>query len=347
MRFVPVILAGGKGERFWPLSRKDRPKQFLRLDGSGRSLLQATADRLLPLAGGFEGLLVVTAASLAAGVREHLSGLPEANLLLEPEGRDTAPAVAWATLEAAKRFGEEVVLGFFPADHWVGDAEAFHQTIRAAAELAARQEAIVTLGIEPKYPATGYGYIEQGEPAGAGAYRVRAFREKPDRETAEAYLAEGGHYWNAGIFLARARVWLEELRAHAPEVIGPLKREGPLAYSRLPKVSLDYALMEKTSNAYLVPAEFGWDDLGDWTALERLLKGERPNMGVGRHLGIDTVGSIFYTTSGDDLIVTIGLEDVVIVRDGPVTLICKKERVQEVKRVLEALRRDPELGELL
>lgn len=347
MRFVPVILAGGKGERFWPLSRADRPKQFLRLLQDGRSLLQASAERLLPVSGGWGALYVATGAALADGVREHLPGLPAENLLVEPEGRDTAPAVAWAVLELARRHGEQAVLGFFPADHHVQDQAAFQGALEAALALAQKQAGIVTLGIRPTYPATGYGYLEQGEPAGAGAYRVRAFREKPDRETAEAYLAEGGHYWNAGIFLARARVWLEELRAHAPEVIGPLKREGPLAYSRLPKVSLDYALMEKTSNAYLVPAEFGWDDLGDWTALERLLKGERPNMGVGRHLGIDTVGSIFYTTSGDDLIVTIGLEDVVIVRDGPVTLICKKERVQEVKRVLEALRRDPELGELL
>lgn len=351
MRFVPVILAGGKGERFWPLSRKDRPKQFLRLDGSGRSLLQATADRLLPLAGGFEGLLVVTAASLAAGVREHLSGLPEANLLLEPEGRDTAPAVAWATLEAAKRFGEEVVLGFFPADHWVGDAEAFHQTIRAAAELAARQEAIVTLGIEPKYPATGYGYIERGEESGVygglSVYRVARFTEKPDREAAEAFLKTGRYYWNGGIFVFRAGVSLKELRQHAPEVVLPLLAHGVAAYAALPKTSIDYALMEKTERAYAVPAAFGWDDLGDWTALERLLKGERPGMGVGKHLGIDTVGSIFYTTSGDDLIVTIGLEDVVIVRDGLVTLVVRKDRIQEIKQVLEALRRDPSLEDLL
>lgn len=180
---IPVILAGGKGERFWPLSRKQRPKQFLSLDGSGRSLLQATADRLLDLAGGWQGLWVITAAHLAAGVQQQLPDLPLENLLVEVEGRDTAPAVAWATLEIAKRYGRDAMIGFFPADHWIGDQEAFCQTLQAAEELAANMGAIATLGIAPAYPSTGYGYIEQGEKIGFfgnyPAYKVQRFTENP------------------------------------------------------------------------------------------------------------------------------------------------------------------------
>jgi mannose-1-phosphate guanylyltransferase len=148
---IPVILAGGKGERFWPLSRKDK------------SLLQATADRLLELAGGWEGLWVITASHLAEGVKQQLPHLPHANLLVEVEGRDTAPAVAWTTLEIAQRYGEDAMIGFFPADHWIGDEDGFNRTLRAAAELAEQKGAIATLGIQPTYPSTGYGYIAQGK----------------------------------------------------------------------------------------------------------------------------------------------------------------------------------------
>ncbi|NER82726.1 MAG: NTP transferase domain-containing protein, partial [Leptolyngbya sp. SIO1D8] len=152
MAVIPVILAGGKGERFWPVSRRQHPKQFLCLDGSGFSLLQATAHRLLPLAGGWDSLWVITASHLAAGVREQLPELPEANLLIEPEGRDTAPAVAWATLEVAKRHGDSAIAGFFPADHWIADEDAYRATLEAAASLATAKGAIATLGITPTYP---------------------------------------------------------------------------------------------------------------------------------------------------------------------------------------------------
>ncbi len=348
---IPVILAGGKGERFWPLSRKHRPKQFLSLDGSGKSLLQATADRLLELAGGWENLWVVTSAQLAVGVQEQLPHLPVSNLLVEPEGRDTAPAVAWATLEASRRYGEEGVLGFFPADHWIGDQAAYEKTLNAAAELAATQEAIVTLGITPGYPSTGYGYIEQGEQIGSfkslPAYRVNRFTEKPDRQTAEDFLATGRFSWNSGMFVFRAGVVLKELNTYVPEIIRPIEEKGPDAYSQLTKKSIDYALMEKTQLATVIPATFGWDDLGDWNALERLLKGDKPNVELANHVGLDTTGTLLYATDDQDVIVTIGLEDIVIVRDRNVTLIVKKERTQEIKQVLKLLQDDPNLQNLL
>ncbi len=349
---VPVILAGGKGERFWPLSRRNRPKQFLSLDGSGRSLLQATAERLLAIAGGWEDIWVVTASHLAEGVREQLPNLPEVNLLVEPEGRDTAPAVTWSTLEISQRYGREAVLGFFPADHWIADEAAFHATLTAAADLAAQETAIVTLGIAPNYPSIGYGYIQQGEGVGQygrgfAAYRVDRFTEKPDRATAEEFLATGKFSWNSGMFVFRAGVALDELLVYAPEILGPLEEQGLAAYPNLPKKSIDYALMEKTQQAYVLPVAFGWDDLGDWNAIERLLKGEDPNVELARHIGLDTQGALFYATDSDDLIVTIGLEDTVIVRDGKVTLIVKKDRTQEIKNVLKEIQADPNLKHLL
>ncbi|NJO27495.1 MAG: mannose-1-phosphate guanylyltransferase [Richelia sp. SL_2_1] len=351
-RLFPVILAGGKGERFWPLSRRIRPKQFLNLDGTSRSLMQATADRLLPLTDGWDSLWVVTSSLIAEGVKEQLPELPSANLLVEPQGRDTAAAIAWASLEIQKRYGEDAIIGFFPADHWIADQEAFARTLSAAADLAAQNPAIVTLGIKPTFPSTGYGYIEQGEKFGSfnnlPAYHVNRFTEKPNRETAETFLQTGRFSWNSGMFIFRAGVAIKELYAHAPEIIEPIEKHGPDIYPQLPKLSVDYALMEKTNLAYVLPVEFGWDDLGDWNAIERLLKKEtEPNVELATHVGLDTKGAIFYASNQDDVIVTIGLEDVVVVRDKNVTLIVKKERTQEIKQVLKTLESDSRFTELL
>jgi mannose-1-phosphate guanylyltransferase len=350
--FFPVILAGGKGERFWPLSRALRPKQFLSLDGSSRSLLQATADRLFLLSGSWENLWVITSSQIAQGVREQLPLLPSENLLVESQGRDTAAAVAWATLEIKKRYGEDAMIGFFPADHWIADQEAFAGTLSAATQLAASYEAIVTLGIKPTFPSTGYGYIEEGEKIGSfddlPFFHVNRFTEKPDRETAEKFLKTKRFSWNSGMFIFRAGVVLKELHNHAPEIIEPLEQQGADVYPQLPKKSIDYALMEKTSIAYVLPVEFGWDDLGDWNAIERLLKKEEnPNVELATHVGLDTKGAVIYATDPDDVIVTIGLEDVVIVRDRNVTLIVKKDRTQEIKQILKTLQSDSRFTELL
>ncbi|MEB3829052.1 mannose-1-phosphate guanylyltransferase [Phormidium sp. CCY1219] len=343
---IPVILAGGKGERFWPLSRRSRPKQFLSLDGSGKSLLQATADRLLEVAGGWDGLWVVTNAQIADGIKEQLPELPVENLLVEPQGKDTAPAVAWATLEIARRHGEEAIVGFFPADHWIGDESAYRKTLLSARDLAQNQRAIVTLGIQPTHPATGYGYIEQGESVGTygflTAYRVNRFTEKPVRDTAEHFIATGRYSWNSGMFIFKAGVVLEELRTHAQEILDPLAEKGAAAYAELPKTSIDYAVMEKTRVAYVIPTSFGWDDLGDWVALERLRKGDQANLELAPHIGMDTTGAIVYSSSEDDRIVTIGLSDVVVVRDRNVTLVVKKDRTQDIKKVLKRLEEDPQ-----
>ena len=350
-KFVPVILAGGKGERFWPLSRKHRPKQFLCLDGSGESLIQATAARLVPIVGGWEDIWVITSGLLATGVQEQLPHLSVDNLLVEPEGRDTAAAVAWASLEVAKRYGEDVIIGFFPADAWIGDVTAFAQTIAAAVSLADTQGAIVTLGITPTFPSTGYGYIQQGaasgEYQGLLTYQTLRFTEKPDLNTAKDFMASGDYTWNSGIFIFTAKIAIAELQKYSPELMQLLIEQGVSIYATLPKISIDYALMEKTKLTQVIPANFGWDDLGDWNAIERLLKGDNINVELANHVCIDTQGSVLYASNPDEVVVTIGLEDVVVVRDGDVTLIVAKHRTQEIKQVLGKIKENKELDRLL
>ena len=351
LKLIPIILAGGKGERFWPVSRLKRPKQFLCLDGSGKSLLQSTADRLLDLAGGWDNLWVITSEIIAEGVQEQLPKLPKSNILVEPQGRDTAPAVAWATLEVAKKYGDDAVIGFFPADHWIGDVEAYHRTLNAAAQQAIAQPSIVTLGITPNQPATGYGYIEQGAKQGdfqgLPVYQVTRFTEKPDQDTAQSFIDTGKFSWNSGMFIFQARVALQELKKYAPDLLDSLSKKGRDAYAEIEKESIDYALMEKTQLARVLPADFGWDDLGDWNGVERLLKDERDNVELGTHIGKNTKDAVIYASDSDEVIVTIGLKDVVIVRDGQVTLVVDKNCTQDIKGVVKSLHSREDLKHLL
>ncbi|MBB5234815.1 mannose-1-phosphate guanylyltransferase [Deinococcus budaensis] len=349
--FYPVILAGGSGERFWPLSRKRKPKQFLTLDDGGRSLLQATADRLTETCGDQERLMVVTASDHRTQVLEHLPELPLENLLVEPVPRDTAAAILYAALTIARE-DPLAVMGVFPADHRIQDQAAFTGVLAQAVQHAAAQDHLVTLGIAPQFPATGYGYIERGEifPETAGKmYAVRRFTEKPDAETAAEFLATGRYLWNSGMFVWRVQVILEAYKTFVPELYGPMAEAAQVRgglrriYPGLPRISVDYAILERANNVAVIPADLGWDDLGDWNALERLLKGDGDNVAVGRHIGLDTGGAILYTTGGDDLIATIGLEDVVVVRAGDVTLVVRKDRTQDIKKVVSQLKSFPEL----
>ncbi|BAQ60833.1 mannose-1-phosphate guanylyltransferase [Geminocystis sp. NIES-3708] len=339
--FVTVILAGGKGERFWPLSRLQNPKQFLSLDGSGKSLLENTANRLLNLANGWENIVVITSELLAEAVKQLLPLLPSDNILVEPVGKDTAAAVAWASLYIKAHYGENAIAGFFPADHYIGNQEEFEKIINTAINFATKNDAIVTLGIKPDYPSTGYGYIEQGksktEINELPIYKVSRFAEKPDEETAKKFIATGKYSWNSGMFIFQVGVVLKELANYAPQILQPLQEKGQLAYQELEKISIDYALMEKTALAYVIPADFDWDDLGDWNALERLLTAENNNVVIGNHIGEDTKNSIIYNNQEEEVIMTIGLENVVIVRDGNATLVVNKHKTQDIKKALKIL----------
>lgn len=353
--FIPVILAGGSGERFWPLSRRHRPKQFLNLDDSGRSLLQATADRLATCTEHAQ-VMVVTGHDHRVQVLEQLPDMPLENLLIEPAPRDTAAAILFAALKIAA-VSPEAIMGVFPADHRVADPHAFTEVIRQAERVARDTQHLVTIGITPSFPATGYGYIQRGtmlgNSEGMSAYQVARFTEKPDAETAQAFLSTGLYSWNSGMFVWTVRAILKAFEQHQPELYQRLTQavhaqwtlnpQLAQVFPTLPKISIDYAILEKADNVIVIPAEFGWDDLGDWNALERLLKGEGENVAVGRHVSLDTGGAILYTTSGDDLIATIGLEDVVVVRAGEVTLVVRKDRTQDIKKVVQQLKSQPEL----
>ena len=342
--FVAVIMAGGMGQRFWPLSTSDRPKQFLDLERSGRTLLQATFDRLLPITGQAARIYVATAARYVHLVRQQLPELPGSNLLIEPVARDSGPAIALAMMALHDRH-PDAIAGVFSSDHRIADVAAFQAAVRNTAAMAQRHDGLVTIGITPTHPATGYGYIELSTPLEHG-FRVRSFVEKPTLERAKGYLDGGHHLWNAGIFVWRPRTVLSELERHAPQVLVPLRdavrrRTLAVAFPLLPKISIDYALLEHSDRVYTVPGDFGWDDIGDWIALERLVaKGEDDplNTVVGRHVGHRAAGNIVYTEDPNDVIVTVGVEDLVIVKRGNTVLLVRKDRIGEIKQVLDDAR---------
>jgi mannose-1-phosphate guanylyltransferase len=339
-RFVAVIMAGGAGQRFWPLSTAERPKQFLDIERCGRSLLQATFDRLRPLTDGPEQVFVITGARYAELVRCQLPELLDSNLILEPTGRDTAPAAALAALEVGVRFGNPI-MGLFPSDHRVADVMSFQETLQKAIEVTKTTNGIVTLGIKADRPATGFGYIEQGEPVWGG-HKVARFVEKPDLERAQEYLATGRYSWNGGIFLWHVHTILDELCRYAPGLFNPLAEAHEAGhvnevFPELPKISIDYAVMERTQKAYVIPADFGWDDVGDWQALERLMipMGQKgTNTVVGQHIGLETEGNIIYTETDEDVVATLGVHDLVIVKRHNTVLLIPKNRVQDLKKLL-------------
>jgi mannose-1-phosphate guanylyltransferase len=354
-QFYPVILAGGSGERFWPLSRKSKPKQFLSLDDSGLSLIQATVQRLTGIPGvEVEDILVVTGVDHRMQVLEHLPELPTENLLVEPVARDTAAAVLYAALKIAQ-MDPDGLMGVFHSDHRVDRPDVFARVVQQATAMAAAEDVLVTIGIEATYPSVAYGYIERGEAVGESdsvefpLYQVARFTEKPDSGHAQEFLATGRYSWNSGMFIWKVQTILAAFGRHQPELFNALSvavsRRGGIrkVYPTLQKISIDYAILEKADNVVVIPAEFGWDDLGDWNALERLLRGQGENVAVGRHVGIDTEGAILYTTNGDDLIATIGLDDVVVVRTAEVTLVVHKDRTQDIKKLVQQLKDNPDL----
>ena len=355
MRLHPVILAGGRGERFWPLSRRRRPKQLLPLL-SERPMLADTLDRLAPLASP-SAAWILTARDLAPAVRRVVPDVPARQVIGEPQGKNTAPAIALASwwLRDAGPDAAAVVL---PSDHRIEPAAALRQDLEEAARIALESRAIVVLGIPPTRPETGYGYIEAGDAAASGsrARRVAAFREKPDRETAGRYL-RAGHLWNAGMFVFAPDVMLGEIRTHAPAIVAALEGmpeagapgvEAALEryYAAVPSISIDYAVMERTRNALVLPARFAWDDLGSWAALGEVGEADGSGNAVrGRALLVDSAGTVVFADQG--LVAAVGVRDLVIVRTGDVTLVCPRERAQDVRALVERIKGEPDASSLL
>jgi mannose-1-phosphate guanylyltransferase len=348
MALYPVIMAGGSGTRFWPLSRKSRPKQFLAL-ASAKPLITETADRLDGIARR-KDIYIVCGPVHARSVKRLVKGLRSANVLVEPVARNTAPAIALAAIHVVRRDPEGVV-AVLPSDHHIADAAAFRRQLGAAAHVA-RQGFIVTLGIKPSRPDTGYGYIRLGVPLATdgGARKVQAFVEKPDAETAKRYLASGEYVWNGGIFVFRADVMLEAFRAHMPALYAGMdriraalgKRTYPKVlareFPRLPATSIDYGVAEKAANIAVVPGDFGWSDVGSFAAIPevRAADGQGNVVSGKKCFAIDSRDCVVLGT--DRAVAVVGMSGVVVVDAGDAVLVVPKERSQDVRKVVDALR---------
>lgn len=338
-----VIMAGGRGTRFWPASRERLPKQFLPAAGS-ESLLTRTGRRLAPLVG--ENVWVVTGAAHVGLAREQLPEVRAERVVGEPVGRNTAPCIALAAALVLHEDPDGVLL-VAPADHWIGDEEAFRDAARTACAFARDRRGLVTFGVVPTSPETGYGYIEKGEEAGGGVHRAAAFTEKPDAATARELLAGGRHLWNSGIFAWRADVFLEELAAHRPAMAAACREMAAApdlaaalagGYPGLESISVDFAVLEPSGNVFVLPAPFPWSDVGSWSALADLLPADAAgNVVEGDGLAVDSRGCL--VRAGGRFVAAIGVEDLVIVDTPDALLVCPRAKAQDVKKVVEALER--------
>ena len=344
-----VILAGGKGTRLWPLSRELMPKQFIRfLDD--RSLFQKTVERALMFSKPGE-IFIVTNRDYRFRVLDDLRELgievPEDNILLEPSAKNTLPAILWATLRIEEEFGDSVV-AVLPSDHLIEVNEAYERAFENAEKLA--KDHLVTFGIKPTRPHTGYGYIKPGEKIEEDGriigYTVSEFKEKPDLETAKRYV-ESGYYWNSGMFAFSSSLFIEEVRKHAPDVWEAFEESGDIeeAYNRVPEISIDYGVMEKTDKAAVVPLNTKWSDLGSFDAIYEVLEKDDDGNAVrvrgknGYHVGVNSKNNLIMT---ERLTATVGVEDLIIIDTGDALLVARKGESQRVKEVYKALK---ELGD--
>ncbi len=345
-----LIMAGGQGTRFWPLSRADRPKQFLKLTDNQLTMLQSTVQRLKGIVAE-ERVFIATNEEYRQAISEQLPVIPEDNIIIEPCKRDTAPAVGLSTLYIEEKYpGATMVI--LPADHLIEDEDRFSQLVEKAVMIAAKERNLITLGIKPTRPETGYGYIHCGKLYHTidedHVYKVESFTEKPDQVTAVKFFKDDSYLWNSGMFIWQTGTILHKIKEYMPELYDSLMvMKGALGtgqekeiikkeFDKIEGVSIDYGIMEKADDIYVLPADFGWDDLGSWPALERVKKvDENKNIILGKHYGIDTSNAIIY--SPDKVVTTIGLEDIVIVNTKDAILICKKDRAQEVKEIREIL----------
>jgi mannose-1-phosphate guanylyltransferase len=355
-----VIIAGGKGTRFWPLSRAQRPKQLLKIL-SRKSLIRETVERVVSLCGRDQTLIVTVTEQIDA-LRKELGRLPKGNFLAEPEGKNTAPCIGLAALEVMRRNADAVMI-VLPADHWVADRTLFRRTLKAAVELAIERNELITIGIRPVYPETGYGYIIKGKSiaskASADAFRVKEFTEKPTVAMAQRLIRQGA-LWNSGIFVWRASTLLELLARYQPTIAKGLEvinREAkgksladPLSalrfaiareYRKMPSLSIDYAVLERAGSegrVLTLEGDFGWSDVGSWAAVHRLMPKDAHGIaGNGRWLELGAKNCLIHAP--DRLVVLLGIEDAVIVDTPDALLVGDLERSQEVRELVDALNR--------
>ena len=348
-----LMLAGGKGTRFWPLSREDHPKQLLRLF-SNRTLVEETHERVRGAIPN-ERMLIATSRALVSRMMAMFPDVPADNFIVEPIPRNTAPCIAVAAHRCLAR-DPDAVLIVLPSDHYVHDRTAFLEILQDAVVHASRGE-IVTLGVTPTHPETGYGYIRFGEfeeePEGSDCRhrvrRIQAFVEKPDAETALSYLKAGRYLWNSGVFVFRADVILDKVRTHLPELVGAVEdlaraeqahasaAEVAAIWSRMPDISIDYGVMEKADGLVVIPASFGWSDVGSWRALTAFPSDDRENFVQGRVVALESNGNVLYSTHG--LLAVLGVSRTVVVVTRGAVLVCPVDRTQDVKALVAELKK--------
>lgn len=348
-----VIMAGGSGTRLWPVSRRAYPKQLLNLYGDN-TMIEDAVTRIAPLFAP-EQVLIVTRAEHVPPLAAQVSSLPAANFIVEPVGRGTGPAIGLAALHLHRR-DPEAVMAVLTADHVITKPDRFCEALSAAAEVAATG-ALVTLGITPNAPSTGYGYIRQGEHlttiADLPVYRVKQFTEKPNLEKAVDMVNSGEYMFNSGMFVWRVDRILEEIEHHMPifyqqlqEIAAALDTPDEEAvinriWPQVVKETIDYGIMEKAANVAVIPVEIGWHDIGSWASLPELIEADaQGNTVVGSHVGVDTQNSLIFNQGGDRVIATIGVEDLVIVTTDDAILICTKEREQDVRAIVDRLEKN-------
>lgn len=348
LKKTALIMAGGRGERFWPKSRKSLPKQFLSLTDDGKTMIQLTVERILPLVK-MEDIYISTNRDYKELVRQQLPEIPEENILCEPVGRNTAPCIGLGAVHMRKKY-EDAVMYVLPSDHLIKYTSIFLSTLTDAGEVAEQGENLVTLGITPDCPETGYGYIKFLPDQMLGrAFEVDRFVEKPDLETAKEYVASEQYLWNSGMFIWKVSTILKNLETYLPETYQGLNRiadaigteEEELVlekeFSAFQSESIDYGIMEKAKNIYILSGSFGWDDVGSWLAVGRIKKSnEFGNVINGNAVTVDTKNCIIQ--GGKKLIATVGIEDIIVVDTEDALLICEKDSAGNIKKVLENLK---------
>ncbi len=338
MKVYPLILAGGSGTRFWPLSREEWPKQLLNISGNGSLVAQAVSRaRLIP---GTERIYLVAGRTLAEKIRLVLVN-ENLQFIIEPAAKNTAPAIALAAKAICVHEGDGIMV-VLPSDHLIREEDRFIEGVSRAIE-GARRDYMVTMGITPGSPETGYGYVKAGAPLLDGVFEVKRFTEKPERERAEEFLEEGGYYWNGGMFIWKASVFLEAVKNHLPELFDVIEKYGKddekmaAEFCGLESVSVDYGVMEKAKNVAVVPCGFAWSDVGSWAALDDIFeKDVSGNVVRGNVIPIDCNDSIFY--GGENLMAAVGLTEMIVVSTGDATLVDPKRRAQDVRDVAKELK---------
>ncbi len=346
-----VIIAGGSGTRFWPLSRQETPKQLLNIGSNKRTLIQATVSRLNPMVSSGH-TYIVTNSSQAESINLQLLSLTgfswDKQFIIEPEARNTAPAIGFAAVHL-RHINPEAVMVVLPSDHLIKNNKKFRSSVLLGAKVS-EQGFLVTIGIKPDKPETGYGYIRQGKKIKQGVYSVKEFREKPDKNTAVKYLKHGRYYWNSGIFIWRADTILQAIKKYMPKLydglariektIGTEKAQdiAKSVFSRLKPESIDYGILEKADKVAIVPTDMGWSDVGSLNALDQVLPVDvNNNVKKGNLISIDNKNSILY--SGDRLVAAVGLDDMIVVDTPDATLVCTRDKAQQVRKIVDILKK--------